>query len=87
MEKFISRRAMDRLFAACGLTDPAREVLLVDPEVDRKEVIVDAYGAVSEQPRVKGIILKGGGHFAFANYPAFTAAVVEDLLKRSESVH
>lgn len=86
-EKFISRRAMDRLFAACGLTDPAREVLLVDPEVDRKEVIVDAYGAASEQPRVKGIILKGGGHFAFANYPAFTAAVVEDLLKRSESVH
>lgn len=81
-EKFISPQARERFFAAFGLQAP-EDILVVDPAVDTDpEVTVLGKG----QTRVRGIYLKGGGHFAYANYPQYTNCIVEDLLLRSRGV-
>lgn len=83
-EKFISPQARERFFAAFGLQP--EDVLVVDPTVDiDPEVVVVGKGNLKtnySQTRIKGIYLKGGGHFAYANYPQYTNRLVENLLVR-----
>ena len=71
-EKFISAKARGKLFQQFGL-EP-KDLIQIDPKVDDLEVVS------RDRARVKGYIIKGGGHFMYANFEKYTHQIVEDLL-------